>query len=153
MLAAKNIAIDEHRIDHALAGFAELPAHPDVTPAFQLLGEAGMPILALTNGSADNTRHLLEQVGLSEHVERIISIDEIRHWKPRREVYLHAAKIAAVPPEKLALVAAHAWDIHGASQADLVTGWVSRLEKHFDPSMNPADAAGENLLTVCQQLA
>lgn len=152
MLAAKNIAIYDNNIDHALAGFAELPAHSDVAPAFQHLRENGIPIFALTNGSAKNTRQLLEQAGLLAHVERIISIDEIRRWKPHREVYLHAADVAGVPPGQLALVAAHAWDIHGANQAGLMTGWVSRLEKRFDPSMNPPDVAGDTLARVCQKL-
>lgn len=152
MLAANDIAIDDDKIDHALTGFAELPAHPDVAPAFQLLHETGIPILALTNGSADNTRQLLEQAGLLEQIEHIISIDEIRHWKPRREVYLHAARIAVVPPDKLALVAARSWDIHGARQAGLMTGWVSRLEKRFDPSMNPPDVTADTLDETCRRL-
>jgi 2-haloacid dehalogenase len=152
MLAAKNIAIDDSRIDHALAGFAELPAHPDVAPAFQHLRENGIPIFALTNGSAKNTRQLLEQADLSEQIERIISIDEIRHWKPRREVYLHAANVVGISPRELALVAAHAWDIHGASQAGLVTGWVSRLEKRFDPSMDPPNVKADTLDETCRKL-
>ncbi|MDP3851711.1 MAG: haloacid dehalogenase type II [Luteolibacter sp.] len=152
ILAAKDIASDVSRIDHALAGFAELPAHPDVAPAFQHLRENGIPIFALTNGSADNTRQLLEQADLLAHVERIISIDEVRHWKPRREVYLQAADVAGVRPGQLALVAAHAWDIHGASQASLMTGWVSRLEKRFDPSMNPPDVSADSLDETCRKL-
>lgn len=150
MLSAKDIAIDDSRIEHALAGFAELPAHPDVAPAFQYLRENGIPIFALTNGSAKNTRRLLEQAGLLEHGEQIISIDEVRRWKPRREVYLHAADVAGVSPGQLALVAAHAWDIHGASQAGLMTGWVSRLEKRFDPSMNPPDVDADTLDETCR---
>jgi len=116
-------------VQQVFAGLAELPAHPDVSPAFQWLHEFGIRIVALTNGNAENTRKLLERAELIGIVERIISIDEIRRWKPTREVYLHAAKIVDVAPGQLALVAAHAWDVHGASQAGLTTGWVSRLEK------------------------
>lgn len=152
MLAENGLGMDAGMIDQALGGFGELPAHPDVAPAFELLREAGVRIVALTNGSADNTRQLLEPAGLLEHVEQIISIDEIRRWKPRREVYLHAADVAGVSPGQLALVAAHAWDIHGASQAGLMTGWVSRLEKRFDPSMNPPDVDADTLDETCRKL-
>lgn len=152
MLAENGLGMDAGMIDQALGGFGELPAHPDVAPAFELLREAGVRIVALTNGSADNTRQLLEQAGLLEHVEQIISIDEIRRWKPRREVYLRAADVAGVSPGQLALVAAHAWDIHGASQAGLMTGWVSRLEKRFDPSMNPPDVDADTLDETCRKL-
>jgi 2-haloacid dehalogenase len=137
-------------MDDALGGFGELTAHPDVAPAFELLREAGIRIVALTNGGAENTRQLLNRAGLTEFVERVISIDEIRRWKPHREVYLNAANIVGVPPGDLALVAAHAWDIHGGSQAGLLTGWVIRLEKRFDSSMNPPDVAGDTLDSVCR---
>lgn len=152
MLAEHRLTVDAGAIKHAFAGFGELPAHPDVTPAFQIIHEAGLRIIALTNGNADNTRTLLQRAGLIGIVERIISIDEIRRWKPAREVYLHAAKSMNVKPEQMALVAAHAWDVHGASQAGLVTGWVSRLEKHYFPGMNPPDATGDTLVEVSQQL-
>ena len=139
-------------LDQALGGFSELTAYPDVAPAFQLLHEAGVRIVTLTNGHADTTRRLLERARLNHFVERVISIDEVRRWKPAREVYLHAAKVTGVAPGELALVAAHAWDVHGASQAGLVTGWVSRLEKCFLPVMNLPDVTGGTLTEVSQGL-
>lgn len=152
MLAENDLGMDAGMIDEAMVGFGELPAHLDVAPAFELLREAGVRVVALTNGGADNTRQLLNRAGLTEFVERVISIDEIRRWKPHREVYLHAVNVVGVPPGDLALVAAHAWDIHGASQAGLVTGWVSRLEKRFNSSMNPPDVAANTLDSVCGKL-
>lgn len=152
MLVAGGIAVDEDKIGHALAGFAELPAHPDASAAFGLIRNAGLPIFALTNGSAENTYQLLKQADLLEHVVQVISIEAVRHWKPRREVYLHAADVAGVLPGQLALVAAHAWDIHGANRAGLFTGWVSRLEKRFDPSMDPPDVTGDTLDETCWKL-
>lgn len=152
ILAQQNIAINKRKIKHALDGFSNLPAHPDVAPAFQILRENRILIYALTNGSAENTHHLLKQSSLLDFIEHIISIDEIHHWKPRREVYLHAAKIADIPAAQLALVAAHAWDIHGASKAGLITGWVSRLEKHYVSSMNSPDIKAETLDEVCRGL-
>lgn len=139
-------------VDQTLSGFGELPVHEDVAPAFQLLHDNGVRIIALTNGSADITGRLFGRARLAHFVERVISIDEVRRWKPSREVYLHAAKVAGVAPNELALVAAHAWDIHGASQAGLMTGWVSRLEKHFLPMMNPPDATGDTLVEVVHRL-
>ena len=152
MLAGHQISADVENLTATLAEFSELPAHTDVLPAFQMLQKADICIVALTNGSADITRKLLQRADLMGFVERIVSIDEIRRWKPNPEVYVHAAKELGVPTKRLALVAAHAWDIHGASQAGLVTGWVSRLEVCFDPAMNPPDVSGDTLDEVCQRL-
>ncbi len=50
-------------------------------------------------------------------VERVISVAGIRQWKPRRGLYLHAAEVLGVPPDRFALLATHAWDVHGAKRA------------------------------------
>lgn len=139
-------------LGHALSGFQELPAHDDVAPAFQSLREAAVRIVTLSNGDGDTTRQLLRRARLDRFVERVISIDEVRRWKPASEVYHHAAKVTGVAPDELALVAAHAWDIHGANQAGLLTGWVSRLEKRFNPLMNPPDVTGNTLAEVSERL-
>lgn len=139
-------------VDEALAGLGSLPAHSEVLPAFQTLHEAGMRIFALTNGSAANTARLLEGSGLTGLVERVISIDEVRRWKPARAVYLHAARVAGVAPAEMALVAVHAWDVHGAKQAGLQAGWVSRLEKVYHPLMTPPEVTGKTLDDVSREL-
>lgn len=139
-------------IGETLSALSELPSREEARPAFEMLRQGGVRIFALTNGSADTTKKLFQRSGLADLVERIISIDEMRRWKPAREVYLHAAKVAGVSPERLALAAAHAWDVHGASQAGLVTGWVSYLERHLDPAMNPPDVVGDTLVEVVRQL-
>lgn len=136
----------------AMAGFAELPVHPDVAPAVSQLQRGGMRVIALTNGSAENTSKLLSRAGLASSIERVVSIDEIRSWKPHRDVYLHAARVCAVPPERLALVAAHAWDVHGAKQAGLCAGWVKRQDKLYHPTMSPPDVQGDSMQQVASAL-
>jgi 2-haloacid dehalogenase len=152
LLAENGVRPEAETVAAVLAGFAELPAHADVRPAFQRLRDERVPIFALTNGSAGLTGKLLEKAGLDAFVERVISIEEIKRWKPNREVYLHAAKVAGVPASRLALVAVHSWDIHGAHRAGLVTGWASRLERHFHPLMGPADVRGASLGEVVRAL-
>ncbi|MGQ0545119.1 MAG: haloacid dehalogenase type II [Betaproteobacteria bacterium] len=139
-------------VDAVLAGFGELSAHADVEPALDRLRAAGIRIIALTNGSADNTGRLLARAALAPFIERIVSIDEVRRWKPNREVYLHAARVAGVEPERMALVAAHAWDVHGAKQAGLCGAWVARQDRAYQPAMSPPDVRGETMAQVADRL-
>jgi 2-haloacid dehalogenase len=152
MAAESGLPSSKSMAEKIVQGLSELPAHPDVRPAFQGLLDAGIRIMALTNGNAQTTQHLLKQAALEGFVERIVSIEEIRHWKPRTEVYLHAANVAGVPPGQMCLVAAHAWDILGANHAGLLTAWVARKEKKFHSAMGAPDVRGESLTDVVATL-
>ena len=82
----------------------------------------------------------------------MISVQEAGTWKPAPVVYRHAASVLGVEPGRLALVAAHAWDCHGASRAGLVTGWVSRPERDYSPIFAPPDVTGADLTEVADGL-
>lgn len=152
MLVNHGLRSDASRIETVLQGFAELSTHPDVAIAFARIHDVGIRIVTLTNGSAKNTRALLEKAGLAGIVEQVLSIEEVKAWKPRRQVYLHAAEALALKPEEMALVAAHAWDCHGAKQAGLLAGWVERQDKRFQPAFQPPDVTGNTVLQVCERL-
>ena len=137
---------------YVLAGFSELPAHPDAEPAMERLAAAGMPIMCLTNGGASATTSLLERNGLDRYVEQVVSVEEVKAWKPVPVPYHHAAVVAGVAPHELALIAVHAWDCHGAHRAGLLTGWASRLEGHFAPIFDPPDVSGADLVEVVDGL-
>jgi 2-haloacid dehalogenase len=139
-------------ISDVLARLSRLPSRPDAGAAMSRLRADGIRTLVLTNGSAKNTRSLLKESGLDSFVERIVSIDEPEIWKPRADVYLHAARVTGVEPARLALVAAHAWDCQGATRAGLVTGWVSRPEMRFNPALGRPDVQGETLSEVAAKL-
>src|SRR4051794_15533673 len=152
LLAEHGRPDDPSGVSDVLSWFSRLPARPDAGAAMTRLRGGGLRILALTNGSEKNTRSLLEGAGLDHFVERIVSIDEPESWKPRADLYLHAARVAGVEPPRLALVASHAWDCHGAARAGLVTGWVSRPEIRFSPAFGRPDVRGESLCEVAEEL-
>ena len=114
--------------------------------------EAELRVVTLTNGSAQVTDSLLRRAGLRAYVEQVLSVDDVRRWKPSPEIYRHAARSCHVPPDQVALVAAHSWDTHGARNAGLTTGWVSRLETHDPDIFDPADVTGDDLVSVVEGL-
>jgi 2-haloacid dehalogenase len=139
-------------VEYVLAGFAELPAHPDAAPAMRLLTSAGVRVCCLTNGSADATTAFVARTGLEPYVERVISVAEVGSWKPPARVYHHAADVLGLPPDQVALVAVHAWDCHGAKRAGLTTGWASRLEGRYGSLFAAADVTGADLTEVADGL-
>jgi 2-haloacid dehalogenase len=118
--------------------FGELAPHPDVEPALRRLTAAGVRVVTLTHGSPGVAEAGLERGGVSALVERSLSSEVIRAWKPAREVYLWAAGVCDVAPERMALVAAHAWDVHGALRAGLSGAWFPRTERAYPGVYDPA---------------
>jgi len=135
-----------------VAAFGELVPHPDVEPALRRLAEAGVRAVTLSHGSPGVASAGLERGGLSALVERTLSSESIRAWKPAREVYLWAAGSCGVPPERLALVAAHGWDVQGALHAGLTGAWFPRSERVYPEVYEPAHVTAAGLPEAVEAL-
>jgi len=151
LFADREIDEPEGQIDSILGCLRALPAHSDVSPALSRVRAAGVPAVALSSGSTDATRELLGKAGVSTMVEGIVSIDDVQQWKPRPEVYWHVARLLGLPTSKVAVVAAHGWDVHGARRAGFTTGFVERDEAKVD-AFDAADVNGDDLVEVCEGL-
>lgn len=152
LLAENRVEADPETMKIFLAAFATLPVHPDVPEGIETLRQAGVRVAALTNGSAKTTRQMFRQAGLGDAIEKFISIDEVQRWKPASAVYLHAAQSLDLAPAQLALIAAHDWDIDGASKAGLTTGYLARQQPVCSSAMAAPDVRGTTLREVVQQL-
>lgn len=144
--------VTEEQVDHVLSGFRELPAHPDAVPAMRRLAEADMRIGCLTVGNAENTARFLDGAGLARYVDRVVTVEQAGAWKPAAAVYHAAARELGTPPERLALVAVHAWDCHGAKRAGCLAGWCARLEGRYGDVFSPPDVTGNDLTEVVERL-
>ena len=82
----------------------------------------------------------------------MIGSDGVRTYKPHPRVYEHAADRLGIQPERLCLVAAHAWDVMGAMRAGLRGAWVARSELWLVPVVPQPDVSGEDLQKVASKL-
>lgn len=145
--------LTKEQCEHVVAGFGELTAQPDAVAAVSAARDAGMRVFTLSNGAAASTRTFLERAGIADDVEAVLSIDDARAWKPAAAVYRHALTRAGLPAPEVALVAVHSWDIYGAQQVGLTTGWCPRLERVPTPLFGTADIVADTLDAVVDGLA
>jgi len=139
--------LDAAQRETVLEGFGDLAPHADVEPALRRLVEAGFRVVTLSHGSPGVAEAGLERGGIAALVERSLSSEEIRAWKPSREAYLWAAGSCGVAPDRLALVASHGWDVLGAQRAGLTGAWFPRSERTYPavyeaPHVSAPDLAG-----------
>jgi 2-haloacid dehalogenase len=150
--ALTQYTISDSQVASVMAGWDELPAFPDALPAVTRLADAGVRVACLTNGTSYLTSSFVNRTGLGSLVDRVISVEEVYRWKPAGVVYQYAASVMNVPNDRMALVAAHDWDCHGAKRAGLTTGWVSRKSGGFGAPFAPPDVVGEDLVEVAAKL-
>jgi 2-haloacid dehalogenase len=138
--------------DHVLAGFSELSVHPDVPDGVRLLREGGLRLITLSNGSADVADRLLTEAGIRGEFEHLLSVEDAPAWKPALAAYAYAARACSVPVGQMLLVAVHPWDIHGARQAGMRTGWIARRLAPFPGYFSAPDLQAPDLGALARQI-
>lgn len=150
--SARQVSISSVQEDEILGGMSSLPPHREVPQALQLLKDAGLRLVTLTNNSARVVEAQMRHSGLAPYFERNFSVDEIRRFKPSPEVYRMVANSLGVETKDLRLVAAHAWDIVGAMQAGCAAAFISRPGKVLFPLVPPPDIDGSDLAAVANRI-
>src|SRR3954447_3740556 len=128
---AQESDLDEAARSTVADAFVEMTPHPDVDRALRRLTEAGIRVVTLSHGSPGVAEAAIERGGIAPLAERCLSSETIRVWKPSPAAYLWAAGTCAVAPDRMALVAAHGWDVLGAQRAGLTGVWFPRSERTY----------------------
>lgn len=148
----EGVRLSEEDRRSILGGMRELPPHPEVPAALDLLRDAGLRIAALTNNTAEVAEAQLGNAGISDRFEKILSADTVRRLKPAPEPYRAAAGALGVEASGVRLVAAHAWDVAGALRAGCAAAFVARPGMVLDPLVEPPDVVGTNLSEVAASI-
>jgi 2-haloacid dehalogenase len=69
---------------------------------------------------------LIAANNMAHFFEHIFSVDSLRIYKPRPEVYQHAATSLGIPKESIGFVSSNYWDIAGATMFGFQTYWLNR---------------------------
>jgi 2-haloacid dehalogenase len=128
----------------------QLPPHPEVREALELLRDAGFRLATLTNSTQQVADQQMENSGLGEYFEQMLSADAVQRLKPAPEPYHLAAEKLGVEIGEIRLVAAHAWDMAGALRTGCAAAFVGRPGKVLDPLVETPDVVGDDLLEVAE---
>lgn len=132
----------------ALVG-RRLPPWPDTVAGLARLGER-FPLIGLSNASRTALLALNAHAGMRWH--QALSAEEARTYKPEPAVYRLAVTVSGSPPERLLMVAAHAWDLRGAQRLGLRTAYVGRPVGDPPGPADRFDLYADNLLDLADRL-
>ncbi len=120
-----------------LADYTRLDVYDDVPAALAALRGQGRALYAFSNGAPGDLQALLSYAGIIDLLDGIISVHDVRSFKPDPKVYAHFNTPTNTRPEETRLVSSNAFDIAGAQACGWQTAWVQReKETRFD-SWNP----------------
>lgn len=153
-MAAKslNVSVTQDQIKDTLSIIKSLQTYPDVIKGLQLLKDHGFRLITLTNSPDAALQEQLKNSQLTHYFEQALSIDAISKYKPAATTYLWAAEKLAVQPQQMLMVAAHGWDIAGAAQAGLATGFITREGQSIYSLATPPNFIAADILAMAEQL-
>ena len=117
-----------------MAIYRVLPAFDDVQEGLQRLAAAGFRLYAFSNGAADALEVLLRNAGIRDLFLGVVSVDDIKSFKPNPAVYSHFLRKAKATGSEAWLISSNSFDVIGAMSAGMRSAWVKRSpEAVFDP--------------------
>jgi 2-haloacid dehalogenase len=106
--------------------YRTLQAFPDVKPGLEQLKAKGLRLAILSNGAPEMLKSAMTSAGIDGLLDEIISVDDIKIYKPSPRVYQLAAQRLDMPSADIGFVSSNGWDVAGATSAGLTAFWIQR---------------------------
>lgn len=124
-VASHGLELNEKREDELMAAYLALLAFEDSLPALEAL-KGDYRLFAFSNGTYPALEKVLGHNNLLSMFEGLVSVDDIKSFKPDPAVYAYARRATGAMDRPLCLVSSNAWDVIGARAAGLMAIWVQR---------------------------
>ena len=129
-----SVELSENDKAELMAAYRALPAFADVETGLRELQSDGLNMYAFSNGPQSDVRQLLQTAGIDNFFTDIVSVDEIKSFKPDPAVYEHFLQRAEADRSEAWLISSNPFDVIGAMAVGMRAVWVKRNEKAlFDP--------------------
>jgi len=122
-----------------------LDPFPEVRTALERL--RGLRCGILSNGAPRMLEAVVAHAGLGALLEAVISVDEVRTFKPAPAVYALGPARLGLPREAIGFVSSNCWDVIGAKAYGFQVVWVNRLRAPLEelglaPDLEVSDLDG-----------
>jgi 2-haloacid dehalogenase len=120
-----------------LDAYLALDAFPDAGAVLRDLKARGETTAILSNGSPQMLAAAVAAAKID--LDAVLSVDAIRIYKPRPEVYALVTERFKLAPADVVFVSSNRWDVMGAATFGFRTAWINRAR--MPEEYGPAPAA------------
>jgi len=124
---ALQLSLDGSRVEALMQEYRKLEMYPEVALA---LANLKVKQAILSNGSPDMLDPLVVHSGLK--FDAVLSVDEVKVFKPAPEVYQLAVDRLGVSRQSIGFVSSNCWDALGAKSFGFRVFWINRLKAPVD---------------------
>ena len=117
-----------------MAIYAVLPAFLEVKESLEKFKEKGFALFAFSNGKKEAVEKLLDNAGVLDLFDGVVSVDDIKTFKPSPGAYAHFLRSANAKSGESWLISSNPFDVTGSISAGMRSAWIKRSEESiFDP--------------------
>lgn len=145
-----SLQYNEETIKEILNIYLHLEPYPEVIEALEAFRPRKLVILS--NGSPQMLNELIVNTSLNEHLDDILSVDSLKIYKPKPEVYTLAVENLGVRKNEILFVSSNGWDVAGSKSFGFIVGWVNRLNKPVEKLGVEPDYIVSNLMELAKKI-
>lgn len=128
--ASLGLPLSESGVRQLVQGYRSLNTYPEVYDALAGLRDCRLAILS--NGSPDMLNALVRHAKLDRVLDHVLSVDELRLFKPHPSVYRLAVDKLHVRAQDIGFVSSNYWDASGAAAFGFQAYWINRARSTPD---------------------
>jgi 2-haloacid dehalogenase len=125
--ALARTGVDASVREPLLQAYLTLEAYPEVADVLRRLRAAGLKLAILSNGEPAMLAAAVENAGIGDLLDAVLSVEEVGVYKPDPRVYRLAVDRLGVRPDQIAFQSSNAWDVNGAACFGLRPVWINRF--------------------------
>jgi 2-haloacid dehalogenase len=111
-----------------LDAYFKLDAFPDARAALKALKAKGRKTGILSNGSPNMLKGAVDNAGIGGDLDAVLSVDVLKMFKPRPEVYALVTNHYKCAPGDVTFVSSNRWDVMAGTSAGFRALWVNRAK-------------------------
>ncbi len=119
-------SVDKALRPQLLDAYFALDAFPDARSTLRALKAKGHRTAILSNGSPDMLKGAVDAAGIAGDLDAVLSVDVLKMFKPRPEVYALVTSRFACKPGDVMFVSSNRWDVMGAAAFGFDACWINR---------------------------
>ncbi|MEZ0482120.1 haloacid dehalogenase type II [Planococcus sp. SSTMD024] len=104
--------------------YLQLPLYEESKAVLKQLQD--QKLVVFSNGSHDMLDPLIDNAGIKNLLDKAVSVDEIKQFKPAPAAYQYVLDQLGVEREEILFMSSNGWDISGAKNFGFRTAWINR---------------------------